>query len=221
MKSMIRFILMSFVVMAVGFYELSGGADFDPDAARLNAIEARQGRDTARRDALPGPVYVAAPASPAPQSDDTVTQANLNLVSFASVVAEPAAPEVTAPVAAPRAVDRETAPEVTVEGLAAAQDEPLSLSALNPPQERPGIAFAGSSIVASSTDIDPEKTLRSVKGSRVNMRSGPGTQYDVVAQLTQSAEVEVLTDTGNGWVELRPLDGGPTGWIAEFLLTGG
>ncbi|WP_282062585.1 SH3 domain-containing protein [Roseobacter litoralis] len=216
-----RFILLSFVVLGLGFYELSGGSDFDPEAARLNVIEARQDRDVARKDALPGPVYVAAPASPAPKADDTVTRANLNLVSFASVVAEPEAPEVTAPIAAPRAADRDTDPEITVERLAAAHDEPLSLAALSPPQERPSNVFAGSSIVAASTDTSVEKTLRSVKGSRVNMRSGPGTQYDVVAQLTQSAEVEVLTDTGNGWVELRPLDGGPTGWVAEFLLTGG
>ena len=190
---MIRFILLSFVVMAVGFYELSGGADFDPDAARLSAIEARQARDTARRDALPGPVYFAAPVSAEPQTDDTVTRTSLNLVSFASVVDAPDPDDVTPPVVVPRMADRETAPEVTVERLAAAQEEPLSLAALEAPDDQPSVAFAGSSIVASSTDIGPEKSLRSIKGTRVNMRSGPGTQYDVVAQLTQSAQVEVLT----------------------------
>jgi len=30
-----------------------------------------------------------------------------------------------------------------------------------------------------------------------------------------------LQDPGNGWVKLRPLDGGPEGWMAEFLLTSG
>lgn len=216
-----RFILLSFIVLGLGFYELSGGSGFDPDAARLSVIEARQEREVARKAALPGPVYVAAPSSPEPQVDETGARANLNLVSFASVVAEPETDETSAPAALPRANTPEAAPEITVERLAAAQDEPLSLAALSPAQERQSNIFAGSSVVASSTNINNEKSLRSVKGTRVNMRSGPGTQYDVVAQLTQSAEVEVLTDTGNGWVELRPLDGGPTGWVAEFLLTGG
>ncbi|ABG31032.1 SH3 domain-containing protein [Roseobacter denitrificans] len=216
-----RFILLSFVVLALGFYELSGGPDFDPEVARASIIDARQERELARKAALPGPVYVAAAPSAEPEVEDSVTRANLNLVSFASVVAEPEISTVTAPVAVARADTPETAPEITVKRLAAAQDEPLSLAALSPAQEPSRNVFAGSSIVASSSDINGEKNLRSVKGTRVNMRSGPGTQYDVVAQLTQSEEVEVLTDTGNGWVELRPLEGGPTGWVAEFLLTGG
>lgn len=211
-----RFILLSFVFMAIGFYELSGGADFNPVSARLAAVEARQDREAARFADMPGSVFVAA-ALPDAQIEETVSRANLNLVSFASVVAEPESPRVPAP----ETTQRETPSDISVERLAAAQDEPLSLAALTTPEERPSIAFAGTSSVASSIEASPTRTLRYVKGTRVNMRSGPGTEYDVVAQLTQSAEVEVLADGGNGWVELRPLEGGPTGWVAEFLLTGG
>jgi uncharacterized protein YgiM (DUF1202 family) len=88
------------------------------------------------------------------------------------------------------------------------------------------VAFPGTTIRASSSDASAQsladvRDIRTVKGERVNMRSGPGTDYDVVDQLAQSTRVEVLTDDGNGWVELRPVDGGPTGWIAAFLLSGG
>ena len=54
-----------------------------------------------------------------------------------------------------------------------------------------------------------------VPGSMV--RTCPGS---IPSKLEQATEVEVLTDAGNGWVELRPVGGGATGWIAEFLLTG-
>ena len=98
-------------------------------------------------------------------------------------------------------------------------DNPLSLAALETtPTETSNTTFAGTRQVAASTEtVD----IRVVKGDLVNMRSGPGTEYDVIDQLTQATEVEVLSSNGQGWVELRAVNGGSTGWIAEFLLTGG
>ena len=63
--------------------------------------------------------------------------------------------------------------------------------------------------------------IRAVSGDRVNVRDGPGTNYSVVNQLVRGDKVEVLQDAGDGWVKLRPVDGGPVGWIASFLLTEG
>ena len=50
------------------------------------------------------------------------------------------------------------------------------------------------------------------------MRAGPGTDYDVLDKLTQGTEVAILFDNGDGWVELRVLDSGQQGWIADYLL---
>jgi len=61
--------------------------------------------------------------------------------------------------------------------------------------------------------------IRRVSGSRVNVRGGPGTTYGVVTKLLRGDEVEILQDNGDGWVLMRPLDGGPEGWMADFLLT--
>lgn len=63
--------------------------------------------------------------------------------------------------------------------------------------------------------------IRSVSGTRVNVRGGPGTEYAVVASLIQGDQVEVIDDTGEGWVLLRLPDGESVGWVADFLLTGG
>jgi len=61
--------------------------------------------------------------------------------------------------------------------------------------------------------------LRTVRGNRVNVRGGPGTDYEVVIRLGRGDAVEILQDNGDGWVKMRPLEGGPEGWMADFLLT--
>lgn len=54
-----------------------------------------------------------------------------------------------------------------------------------------------------------------------NVRGGPGTDYGVVTKLTSGDAVEVLMDNGDGWVKMRPVDGGVEGWMADFLLAAG
>lgn len=60
---------------------------------------------------------------------------------------------------------------------------------------------------------------RAVSGSRVNLRGGPGTSFDVITQLRRGNEVEVLVDDGDGWVKLRALDGNHVGWMSDSFLT--
>jgi hypothetical protein len=215
-------VLLAFAFMGLGFYELSGGNDFDPEAARAALIEARQTREAARTNDASVQFAAAETAQAEPQprtAPPEVTRAALNLVSFDTAVRGDA--PVTAPQTAPDAVTETPdapPPQVPLEELAA--NRTLSLASLDPASSATrSNAFAGSSVVASSAQVGGPQDIRVVKGSLVNMRSGPGTDYDVVDQLTQSTEVEVLSDSGNGWVELRPLDRGTTGWIAEFLLT--
>jgi uncharacterized protein YgiM (DUF1202 family) len=69
------------------------------------------------------------------------------------------------------------------------------------------------------TQPQPQADLREVAGSRVNMRSGPGTGYDVLTSLAQGTEVEVIESDGAGWVKLRAVDEDIVGWMAEYLLT--
>lgn len=209
-----RFILLSFVFMGLGFYELSGGNDFNPEAARIAAIEARVAREELRKAELPQAVVLtaeaveAAPARRVEENiEDTVTRGELNLVSFASVVADPA----PAPTQATN-----WAPQDQI----ADDPEPIAISALaETVAEERSIVFPGTVIGAASGSAEDKADIRAVTGSLVNMRSGPGTGYDVVGQLSQDTQVEVLGDSGTGWVELRPVDGGPTGWMADFLLS--
>ena len=66
---------------------------------------------------------------------------------------------------------------------------------------------------------EPLPDLRFVDGDRVNMRSGPGTDYAVVAQLLRDDMVEVITDNGDGWLQLKDTISGQEGWIADWLVT--
>lgn len=61
--------------------------------------------------------------------------------------------------------------------------------------------------------------IRYVSGNRVNMRNGPGTNYQVLVQLQRGSETEVLQSPGDGWVKIRVAGSGRIGWMAERLLT--
>ncbi|MFP4274835.1 MAG: SH3 domain-containing protein, partial [Paracoccaceae bacterium] len=65
---------------------------------------------------------------------------------------------------------------------------------------------------------ETRRDLRQVAGNRVNMRTGPGTSYGVLATLDRGARVEVLDAPGNGWVKLRVEASGRVGWMAASLL---
>ena len=179
-------------------------------AARNETIVASLSRPT------PAPQIV--PASE-PATETAVTRTDLNLVSFQAAGAAEEVDTSVAPLETELPLDEEKVSIATLAVEALENDNPLSLAALETtPTETSNTTFAGTRQVAASTEtVD----IRVVKGDLVNMRSGPGTEYDVIDQLTQATEVEVLSSNGQGWVELRAVNGGSTGWIAEFLLTGG
>ncbi|MDA9208018.1 SH3 domain-containing protein [Octadecabacter sp.] len=61
--------------------------------------------------------------------------------------------------------------------------------------------------------------IRQVAGSRVNMRMGPSTDFDVITTLNSGAEMEVLEVNADGWARVSTVDRGIEGWMAERLLT--
>lgn len=83
----------------------------------------------------------------------------------------------------------------------------------------PTITSALSIEPALNPIVQAPADLRSVAGSRVNMRSGPSTNNPILAKLSKGQMVEVLQTPGNGWVKLRVEDTGRVGWMAERLLT--
>lgn len=68
------------------------------------------------------------------------------------------------------------------------------------------------------TEIAVLADYRQVTGTRVNLRSGPSTNFDAVTQLLRGEEVEILASQDNGWVKLRALDGSEIGWMSDSFL---
>ena len=68
------------------------------------------------------------------------------------------------------------------------------------------------------TVSEVDDTVRQVTGNRVNLRNGPGTEYNVLSKLTRGEQVAILQDPGNGWLKLRVLETNRVGWLAASLV---
>jgi hypothetical protein len=210
---MTKFILISFGFLGFAFYELSGGADFDGEALRLSRVETAP-----IVEGLPKVVVAEATAVAEPQVTEEerieVTRASVNLVSEEKL-------EVTNAVAV-KADEVETL--VTQASLIIEPTEDDRVSAII----LPSLIAAPEAVEATQEVETPQETLatlgadiRLVAGNRVNVRGGPSTDFEIVGRLTRGTEVEVLAENGEGWVEMRSVDGTTIGWMADFLLTEG
>ncbi len=198
-----KYIVLSFAFMAFAFYELSGGDEFTPRKAELMAqAKAAQEADRLARLANTQPARTALPPS--------VSDVALRTVSEPSVVAAsnegPSAEEVQTEIDANSEVPVTL---ISLEQSGAMFARPLTQLGATPEQARPPLVMR----------VLPPADLREVAGTRVNMRRGPGTAYDVVTSLPQGTAVEVIDADGSGWVKLRTVDEDFVGWMAEYLLS--
>lgn len=189
------FVVLSFVVLALAYWELSGGADFEPEF-RSAAV-----------DGAPQPTVEAAPdpaLQPASQAEDVPAEA--------TAAAEPS-PTEAPPTEAPPSAER-VSPEEAPTALA--PEAP-------PPETTAAVAPETAAAPAPAPDAAADATggeLRRVTGDRVNMREGPGTSFAVVGQMTAGETAEVLEER-DGWVWVRA-GTGAEGWMsARFLAASG
>lgn len=191
---MTRFVLLSFAFLGWAFYEVSGGSDFEPQTPdRLMAAEAATLQPVDGVAESPAPVVTAALRT----DQETVTQS-------------------------PASVDVPTTRRDT--GPAEVRPALVSMPMPTPATERvrigpPPSAQTEATLGTPAVEQQQVADLRSVRGSRVNMRSGPGTSYGVIDSLVRGDRVEVLRDPGSGWVKLKVEESGRIGWMSAKLLT--
>jgi len=208
---MFRFLIPSFLILAWAFYELSGGAEFEPVKVRRSV------------DLIP-----AAPSRPEPKPRPQV--------AFAE--ATPAAPvKVAAP--KPKPEPKPTAEVFSLASVETVETEtPVTrLSTLDPTGTvLKGLTTTGLSALGIGTtstndtavvetsveevtvaEVDPD--IRKIAATRVNMRGGPGTSYSVVAKLERGEEVRVVGEPQPGWLMLRTVEGDRLGYVAASLVT--
>lgn len=215
-----RFIVLTFAFLGWAFYEMSGGSEFVPAKAHLADVKTDPLKDT--EQAQPVAANVSTSGTAAEPVTPEVTRVSLNLSSTQDVLNGTAvAPSQRLPQQATPAVlrtdDAATLPEPQQgESVSIIPSLVAGADAVTQPQADDATAPATAAVV-SSVGGD----LRTVKGNRVNMRGGPGTNHSVVGKLVRGDEVEILEDLGNGWVRLRAIESGEEGWMADFLLTSG
>lgn len=202
---MSRLIICSFALLGVVFYEMSGGADFKTPVAPVVVAQAKDistlrtastVRVTTRimpANTAVEPAIVAqivTETKPVPDRVRTSLSQGLNLGSLAF-------PAVS------------TGQILTLASLEQGATS-LTTIAANPTTTE---SIVSTSIVAPIADI------RKVTGTRVNMRDGPGTIYPVLSRVKSGREVEVLSDSGTGWLRLRTLPDRQVGWISASLVS--
>ena len=209
-----RFILLSFAFLAFAFYELSGGSDFEPASVRMASLAPapEKAPEVDVAEIKPAAVQTAPVekivVSETQEGQAEVTRVALNLTTRSDTNLSNF----------PVSQDPETVPEnvsLVTEGSATAS---IDTPAIIPSLIAPGESEAPVEEVRLEDSI---LDVREVTGSRVNVRGGPGTGFSVVNKLVRGDAVEVLEDNGEGWVRMRPVDGGSEGWMADFLLTQG
>jgi len=214
-----RFIFVSFAFLAWAFFELSGGTDFQPPVQ-------------------PSVAMTPSAAKPAIASATPTTKARP--VKAAALVASPAieAPEPARPAQQPTAKVPDADPDIETvaqldqirtslnQGLSLFPDLDSNAQSLTLASLEQGAAGLGTAPIPEETSptkavevAPPPADIREITGTRVNMRDGPGTIYPVVTKLTIGHEVEVLGDSGTGWLRLRSLPEQQIGWISASLVS--
>ncbi len=220
-----RLILISFGFLGFAFYEASGGADYAPDPDSLQVAM----RNT--------PLF-AAPLKLAPVEDDSTRLAEAELPA----VQTPKPKRIkthNSGIDLKNVAKRSETHYVGLSGIGNDEQGGFEISLASAatnlsggnaigqrPVETVGM-FSAETLVQDVNRMPIEQALitqqqpadiRSIAGSNANMRSGPGTDYAALDQLTQGTQVEVL-DRRGAWVELRNMQTGQTGWMADWLIT--
>ena len=192
---MSRFVILSTAFLGWAFYEVSGGADFEPAKRPIPRDQTQVAATGAETAAAPA-------AKPAPEP--------VSLGSFARVDTTRDAPAryTLSFSGAEGAVD----PASLVQPAALVTDEPA-------PAETPGADREAKPAEPDEAIATlPARPRATVSGSRVNLRNGPGTRYAVLGRLTLGDAAEILRENGNGWTKIRVIDSGRIGWMSSRFL---
>lgn len=99
----------------------------------------------------------------------------------------------------------------TLAGLAPA---PQSTTDVSAPEPAPTDTVVSSPVVTAN--VGPDYLY--VTGNRVNVRSGPSTDFRVIGRAVYGDSVEILSRDGQGWAEIRLLGTDDIGYMSVDFL---
>jgi uncharacterized protein YgiM (DUF1202 family) len=75
------------------------------------------------------------------------------------------------------------------------------------------------SLVSRTEALAPVVVDATIAGERINLRNGPGTEYDAVARISADTPVQVIGRYQDGnWYQIRERPGKPVYWVSAELL---
>jgi uncharacterized protein YgiM (DUF1202 family) len=98
---------------------------------------------------------------------------------------------------------------------------PMGYTIIPAPKVDPEAEIEQVAFVTEVTPAPDAMPVRKVAGDWVNMRDGPSTTYLVLDTLPRGTQAEVLAVNADGWAQIRLLETGQVGWMAERLLSEG
>ncbi|WP_254447406.1 SH3 domain-containing protein [Ruegeria sp. HKCCA5426] len=198
---MSRLVLVTFAALGWCFYVMSGGPDFEPRGLR-----------TAQ------PERVAVAPEPVPLQHTRAEQLVTNVaLRTPTVRVKPilAKEEIVEILPEPASLE-------TFSGLSAFADQSANITLASLEDGITGLRQIAETqpeeVLEPSAYEEPQKDIREIWGTRVNMRDGPGTIYPVIGKASIGQKVEVLSDSGTGWLRLRVLPEQQVGWISASLV---
>ncbi|MBM9596312.1 SH3 domain-containing protein [Roseitranquillus sediminis] len=113
----------------------------------------------------------------------------------------------------PASARDETSPATNVSPAEAVQ---IALAA---GEARPEAAPAAVAVREAEPATEPQRDVRFVTGTRVNLRAQPTTSSAIVGQVGVGDAAEVLSEGDGGWVRVRTLDEGTEAYIFGRFLS--
>lgn len=127
------------------------------------------------------------------------------------------------------AADSTQAAQLTLAAASALEtpvvETPVVSEAVAPLVTRPAVQESPETVEVATAEPqpvatpDPAPALYVVTGSRVNVRSGPGTNHGIISSVRRGDEVEILSPDGQSWAEIRITTSGKTGFMARRFIS--
>ncbi|WP_247744164.1 SH3 domain-containing protein [Ruegeria sp. R14_0] len=194
---MTRLIVLTFAALGWCFYVMSGGPNFEPRGLRTEQPE--------RVASVPKP----APVAPA-RVEELVT----------NVAVRTPSERVQTPLQTEEVVQIVTEPAnlPSLSGVSVFDDQSATITLASLEDGVAGLRQVAEEPVEVEATPEPARDIREITGTRVNMRDGPGTIYPIIGKATIGQQVEVLSESGTGWLRLRVLPEQQVGWISASLV---
>lgn len=197
-----RFVILSFLVMGWGYYELSGGSDFVPE--RRTAVAAVAAPEPAAEQAPASTVTTTAEEPVIADASATDPLDGVPVVARADTQDLEALPERESPAEEAISFEAGSVAEALAQALEETAASPEAAETTAEPDQ----------LAAAPSAISGE--IRSVSADTVNLRDGPGTNFNVLERLTRGTLVALLESGPDGWVYVEV--NGRTGWMSsEFI----